>query len=477
MSEPFFTLEDLRKQKSAIDVKLSERFITPPFSVFDARQGYWQTRKRLWVALGIKGEAGRVAPISGAPMPLDREWNKGDSKKEKTLEAIPPNEKTLMSSNYKKRRRLVNTQAAKHGGDRCERIAPRRRKLKSPGHSNGQDLMRGENPKFGSKMGGNPPYGSKGDKELIIDQYRREEKSKAMKAQGRLTALQKTGSSKVAPGGSLLPDYRQGPDGKFGRADLHMGIAGHSPWPAMDCAGQGGKEAQTGTSIFDPVLTEIAYKWFCTPGGSILDPFSGGSTRGVVAEYLRFKYTGIELRKEQLEANERQAKAIGLKPNWICGDSVNLSNLIGKNSSYDLVFTCPPYYDLEIYSESEKDGSAFESYEMFLEWYKGIFQQATERLKNNRFFVVVVGDIRDKKGIYRNFIGDTVTTFTSLGLHYYNEIILITAVGSLPVRVGRMFTKNRKVGKAHQNILVFYKGDVEKIREIFPEEIEGMGFS
>ncbi len=48
----------------AVDVEaarrtLAERFIVPPFSVLDARQGYWQDRKRAWLALGIESELGR----------------------------------------------------------------------------------------------------------------------------------------------------------------------------------------------------------------------------------------------------------------------------------------------------------------------------------------------------------------------------------------------------------------------------------
>src|SRR5262245_25030675 len=38
---------------------LAERFIVPPFSVLDARQGHWQDRKRAWLALGIQSELGR----------------------------------------------------------------------------------------------------------------------------------------------------------------------------------------------------------------------------------------------------------------------------------------------------------------------------------------------------------------------------------------------------------------------------------
>ena len=38
---------------------LSDRFGIPPFSVLDARQGYWQERKKEWLSLGIKSELGR----------------------------------------------------------------------------------------------------------------------------------------------------------------------------------------------------------------------------------------------------------------------------------------------------------------------------------------------------------------------------------------------------------------------------------
>jgi len=41
------------------DQTLAERFGVPPFSVLDARQGYWQDRKRAWLSLGIQSEIGR----------------------------------------------------------------------------------------------------------------------------------------------------------------------------------------------------------------------------------------------------------------------------------------------------------------------------------------------------------------------------------------------------------------------------------
>lgn len=39
--------------------KLSAKFFYPPFSVLNAREGWWQERKAAWLALGIKSELGR----------------------------------------------------------------------------------------------------------------------------------------------------------------------------------------------------------------------------------------------------------------------------------------------------------------------------------------------------------------------------------------------------------------------------------
>jgi hypothetical protein len=65
-----------------------------------------------------------------------------------------------------------------------------------------------------------------------------------------------------------------------------------------------------GTSIFDPVLAELAYRWFCPRAGRVLDPFAGGSVRGLVASRLGLFYCGIDLSEGQLEANRAQAGRI-----------------------------------------------------------------------------------------------------------------------------------------------------------------------
>lgn len=217
---------------------------------------------------------------------------------------------------------------------------------------------------------------------------------------------------------------------------------------------------QSGTSIFDPVLTELCYRWFCPLGGNILDPFAGGSVRGIVASYLGRAYHGCELRAEQVAANIAQAGiARDPCPVWVCDDSRNIASHFEPNM--DFVFSCPPYADLEVYSDNPRDLSAMD-YPAFLAAYREIIAASCGLLRDNRFACFVVGEVRDKKGNYRNFVGDTVEAFRAAGLNYYNEAILVTAVGSLPIRVNKQFMAGRKLGKTHQNILVFVKGDGKK---------------
>ena len=227
---------------------------------------------------------------------------------------------------------------------------------------------------------------------------------------------------------------------------------------------EGNVSDQSGTSIFDPVLCELAYIWFSPVDGIVLDPFAGGSVRGIVASKLGRQYVGHELRQEQVNANRTQASKIcaddNHPPAWICGDSRNITDTC-KDVQADMVFSCPPYADLEVYSNDPKDLSTL-TYEEFKGAYFEIIKKTCALLKDDRFACFVVGEVRDKKGNYYNFVGDTIQAFKEAGLNYYNEAILITAVGSLPIRAGKQFSASRKLGKTHQNILVFVKGDGKK---------------
>ena len=217
------------------------------------------------------------------------------------------------------------------------------------------------------------------------------------------------------------------------------------------------------TSIFDPVLCELVYRWFSGEGAQVVDPFAGGSVRGVVASCLGRKYWGCDLRQEQVDANNQQARTLcpDNPPAYVCGDSMDT---LETAPDADLIFSCPPYGDLETYSDDPRDLSNME-WHTFLASYKRIILRACKKLKPNRFVCFVVGEFRDSKGYYRNFVGDTVQAFKEQGLQLYNDAILVTSVGTAAMRVTKQFDSGRKLCKTHQNVLVFCKGDWRKATE------------
>jgi DNA modification methylase len=209
------------------------------------------------------------------------------------------------------------------------------------------------------------------------------------------------------------------------------------------------------TSIFDPSLCEVIYRWFCPDGGTILDPFAGGSVRGIVANKLGYKYTGIDIREEQIESNYEQGNRIlnDNCPEWICGDSNKELDFLDK--SFDFVFSCPPYADLEVYSQLDGDISNM-TYDDFIVAYKSIISKSCKLLKSGGLACFVVGEVRGKDGNYIGFVPDTIRSFMDCGMGFYNEAILLNSIASASMRAnGNM--KSKKLVKIHQNVLVFKK--------------------
>ncbi len=358
---------------------LGKAFLLPPFSVLNAREGWWQERKKAWIALGIKSEVGRGANTLGLSAECE-EYRKSNG-------------------NY----------------DKCGAVQPT-----GAGLTAGQEARRQAEKTARTEGSGGP---------------------------GTLQAGYKNGKA-IAGGGT-------GKNSAF----MFRTEAGYRPLQEISETGEP-PEGASGTSIFDPVICELAYRWFCPAGGTILDPFAGGSVRGIVAAQLGYRYYGIELRPEQVAANRQQVDAICPEspPVYAVGDSrVELAN----TPQADFLFSCPPYGDLEVYSDIPADLSAM-PWNAFVDAYRAIIAKACERLKLNRFAAWCIGDFRGPDGCYRNFVGLTVEAFGAAGLRLYNEAILITAVGSLPIRVGKQFAGGRKLGKTHQNVLVFVKGDWKK---------------
>ena len=229
---------------------------------------------------------------------------------------------------------------------------------------------------------------------------------------------------------------------------------------------------QSGTSQFDPALSELMYAWYCPPRGSVLDPFAGDVERGIVAGVIGLPYVGIELRTEQQEANTAiaalLAEHLDPQPTWIAGDSLERLNdpeFRTHNGAADFLFSCPPYWKLESYDGGEDDLSSVTLAE-FTRRHSAIIAGAVERLKDDRFAVWVIGNFYDPDA--RAVVPLTEITragFAAAGMRLHAEFLFLTPIGVRALRSRGLFTKFRRVPSVHETVLVFVKGDARAAAE------------
>lgn len=674
---------------------LADRFVIPPFTVLDARSGPWQERKRRWLALGIQSEVGRGVEVSPHPEAAESvtervaDVSEGTDLWTRAREALAAAVKAKGWRHRDLDEYLGTNGMAGHYLGRAQPEVPTPAQwarlaevLDLP------DDLHGPMTETHTRPGaitatGRGPRRTLGAVQTNLDgedaaRYGRKDTratSRSFKGQEDLTRIKPDLAGALA-GDRPAAAQKSSPYSKGNpRTDpvsakiaatntrtLGQGLQAHRDPTTGELVYT--ETTAAGVSIFDPVLTELAYRWFSPLGGHVLDPFAGGSVRGIVASALGRDYTGIELRDEQVVANRVQGEQIvprlgrtrpradtvqvkvsaasarqefhgcepdyikdvchgrccrspqsstgtgtmitihpseeaaiaaqggvvvdgllqpregeqvcpfqgaedhlcGLHgtpakpygciaspftlndngtlivrnryrqlccykdtredgtqlpayvafrasldlifgedeaarvcahleagggdlvadmparsfamltendqikhgglgprqaaamPRWVTGDSREADDLLPKGETYDLVFSCPPYADLEVYSDDPADLSAM-PYDDFLEAYRQIIATACARLRDDRFAVWVIGEVRDRRGEYRGLVPDTIAAFRDAGLSFYNEAILVTPVGSLPIRAGRQFSAGRKMGKTHQNVLVFCKGD------------------
>jgi hypothetical protein len=226
-----------------------------------------------------------------------------------------------------------------------------------------------------------------------------------------------------------------------------------------------GKSFNGNVSVLDPVACEVILRFFMPIDGCrVYNPFGGGVQFGYVTGACGYEYLSSEIRQNQCDANNAICSEF-YNTKWLKSDS----SLFKPKQKYDLVFTCPPYYKVEEYLDYDGKPPAGElnnipTYEEFRDTlFKG-YKNAIEALNDDCFFVVMTGDSRDKNGAYYGCEAEHEIFFKEQGLHIYNKIVYLECEFTRLAHAKRTL-HYRKFPKREQKILVFYKGDMTKIKD------------
>lgn len=220
-------------------------------------------------------------------------------------------------------------------------------------------------------------------------------------------------------------------------------------------------------SVLDPVACEVVLRFFMPRDGRrVYNPFGGGVQFGFIAGTYGYEYIASEIRQNQCDANNKLcADFPGVK--WIKSDSSSYE----PDRMFDLIFTCPPYYKVEKYIDYDgksPDGeiNSLDTYEKFRNTLFAGYKIAIEHLNDNCFFVVMTGDSRHKNGGYYCSEAETELFFKEHGLAVYNKIVYLECEFTRLAHAKKTLNM-RKFPKREQKIIVAYKGDIPKIKDLF----------
>lgn len=230
-----------------------------------------------------------------------------------------------------------------------------------------------------------------------------------------------------------------------------------------------GKSLNGNSSVLDPVACEVIIRFFMPRNGRrIYNPFGGGVQFGFVAGLYGYEYLASEIRQNQCDANNticQDFKSV----KWVKSDS----SIYKPEGKFDLIFSCPPYYKVEEYIDydgkpPEGELNSFQTYEQFRDVLFSGYKKSIDCLNDNCFFVVMTGDSRNSRGAYYGCEAEHELFFRDQGLHIYNKIIYLECEFTRLAQA-KVTLNTRKFPKREQKILVFYKGDISKIGELFPK--------
>ena len=229
----------------------------------------------------------------------------------------------------------------------------------------------------------------------------------------------------------------------------------------------GGAIKELKMSEFHAGVAENIVRFWSIPGAKIVDPFAGRATRAVIANKLGREYYGYEITPKTHRRVNEHFKKLGINPTVYLGDGTTLTKT--PDNFADLIYTCPPYYNIEEYESVDRQLSDCNTYESFMGFIDSCAKNCFRVLKDGAFCVWVVADFR-QNGKLIDFHGDTIQLFKKAGFNYH-DIIIMENISPFATLTTYQAACKRYAPKVHEYILVFRKPGEYIVPEYCTENI------
>ena len=183
----------------------------------------------------------------------------------------------------------------------------------------------------------------------------------------------------------------------------------------------------------------------------VIDPFMGMGIRIVSAKLLGHEAHGYDI-AERIVAQVKNELWKEFSDSFHVGDARNLPH---SDESVDLVFTSPPYWNVEKYEGTVEDGqlSKIKTYDGFLEELHAAYEEMKRVVKLKGYIALVVANFRHR-GKYYPLVYETEKFFVEDDRFEYQDRIILAHDISHPMG-GTKSLEYRHTRLAHEELLIF----------------------
>jgi DNA modification methylase len=197
-------------------------------------------------------------------------------------------------------------------------------------------------------------------------------------------------------------------------------------------------------SPFPEEVARLCFELYLRDSKYIFDPFAGWGERGFYAREYGKKYRGFDISHEAIKyaANEFV----------VCNTLADSAEQ--QIPKFDGLITCPPYWNLERYTDAGMDSAP--TWKSFLYEYWSIFERVYAAAKQGATFCIQVGDWRSEN-VYYDLAHKTRSLFEELGATTIDDVI-VSRKNISKIKV--MLPQAKRLGytvKTHEYLLVFKK--------------------
>ena len=215
-----------------------------------------------------------------------------------------------------------------------------------------------------------------------------------------------------------------------------------------------------GLSTFPPALARFIVDFYSEPGDWVLDPCAGHNSRMQVTYQLERNYIGYDVSKEFMAFNREVEKEItgGGSQNILFTPKASIilreqssEKMVEEDNSMDMIYTSPPYWDIEYYGEEKEQLGYGKTYAQFLEGITKVISECYRVLKKGKFCIFNINDFRNG-GVFYAYHCDIMRIFSERGF-FIQDVIIVKWQSSIGACFAGQIESRKITSKAHEYLI------------------------